>query len=53
VFGSDRLRAVLRENRAGGASALVGGVIEALRSFARQAEPHDDVTMLAATFADR
>jgi len=50
VFGSDRLRAVLRENRAGGASALVGGVIEALRAFARQAEPHDDVTMLAATF---
>lgn len=52
VFGSDRLRQVLRANN-GGASALVAGVIEALRTFSRQAEPHDDLTMLAATFSGR
>lgn len=49
VFGSERLREVFRSHRAGGASALVGGAVDALRAFARQAEPHDDLTMLAAT----
>lgn len=49
VFGSDRLREVLRLHRAGGAPALVSGVIDGLKAFSRQAEPHDDLTMLAAT----
>ncbi len=49
VFGSERLRGVLRAHRAAAAPAMVGGVVEALRVFARQAEPHDDVTLLAAT----
>lgn len=51
VFGGDRLRELLRSNRAGGAAALVGGIIDAIRAFSRQAEPHDDLTMLAATRA--
>ena len=53
VFGSERLHEVARAHSESGASGLVGGVIESLRSFARQAEPHDDLTMLAATFAGR
>jgi serine phosphatase RsbU (regulator of sigma subunit) len=51
VFGPDRLRAVLQSHRTGGAPALVSGVLEAVRSFSGQAEPHDDLTMLAATRA--
>ena len=49
VFGGDRLREVLRVNGAAPAQGLVGGVSAVLKAFARQAEPHDDVTMLAAT----
>lgn len=49
VYGSERLREVLRANGNGSASDLVGGVLEALRLFTRQAEPHDDLTLLAAT----
>ncbi len=49
VFGNDRLRDVVRANAAGGAPALINGVLEAMKSFSRQAEPHDDLTMLAAT----
>ncbi|MEX2177768.1 MAG: SpoIIE family protein phosphatase [Gemmatimonadaceae bacterium] len=48
VYGSERLRAVVRANATGSASELVTGVIDALRSFTRQAEPHDDLTLLAA-----
>ena len=51
AFGSERLREVLRTSAEGGASAVVGGVIDALNAFSRQAEPHDDLTLLAATFA--
>jgi sigma-B regulation protein RsbU (phosphoserine phosphatase) len=53
VFGSERLREVLRATGSGGAPALVAGVVEALRTFSRQAEPHDDLTMLAATLSGR
>ena len=48
AFGAERLRAALRGNSAS-ASALVRGVMEALHAFTGQAEPHDDVTLLAAT----
>ena len=55
VFGSERLRETLRASASngGGASALVGGVMDAMRAFSRQGEPHDDLTMLAATFVGR
>jgi len=48
VFGSDRLREVLRTTAAGSATDLVRGVSDALRGFVQQAEPHDDLTLLAA-----
>jgi sigma-B regulation protein RsbU (phosphoserine phosphatase) len=50
VFGTERLRDALRAHH-GSASDLVRGVIEALQAFTGQAEPHDDVTLLAATRA--
>ena len=42
AFGSERLRDALRANSTS-ASDLVRGVLEALRVFTGQAEPHDDV----------
>jgi serine phosphatase RsbU (regulator of sigma subunit) len=48
AFGSERLRDALRANTTV-PSSLVGGVLEALRAFTGPAEPHDDVTVLAAT----
>jgi serine phosphatase RsbU (regulator of sigma subunit) len=48
VFGAERLRDALRANTTVPAR-LVRGVLEALHAFAGQAEPHDDVTLLAAT----
>ncbi|HJQ21912.1 MAG TPA: SpoIIE family protein phosphatase [Gemmatimonadaceae bacterium] len=48
VFGGERLRAVLRGSEPS-APDLVRDVVDALKHFARQAEPHDDLTMLAAT----
>jgi serine phosphatase RsbU (regulator of sigma subunit) len=48
AFGAERLRNALRANHAS-ASTLVRGVLEALRVFTGSAEPHDDVTLLAAT----
>ena len=47
-FGAGRLRDALRANNTS-AATLVGGVMNALAAFTRQAEPHDDVTLLAAT----
>lgn len=47
-FGTQRLRDTLRANGAS-ASTLVRGVLDALRTFTEQAEPHDDVTLLAAS----
>ncbi|HKA59169.1 MAG TPA: PP2C family protein-serine/threonine phosphatase [Gemmatimonadales bacterium] len=52
AFGAERLRNTLRANGGGGGTAaveLVRGVLEALHAFTGQAEPHDDVTLLAAT----
>lgn len=48
AFGAERLRAALRAQR-GAASQMVRGVLEALAAFTGAAEPHDDVTLLAAT----
>jgi len=48
IYGSERLREVVRANSNGSPSALVRGVLDALETFARHGDPHDDVTMLAA-----
>ena len=48
AFGSKRLREALRANGTV-PRKLVRGVIEAVHAFAGQAEPHDDLTLLAAT----
>ena len=48
AFGGERLREALRANN-GSATKLVRGVLEAINAFTGQAEPHDDVTLLAAT----
>jgi serine phosphatase RsbU (regulator of sigma subunit) len=47
AFGAARLRSALRANSSS-ASTLVRGMMEAITAFAGEAEPHDDVTLLAA-----
>lgn len=49
VFGPDRLRTLVRESAGKSAPDLVKSVVESLQAFGRQAEPHDDLTLLAAT----
>jgi sigma-B regulation protein RsbU (phosphoserine phosphatase) len=48
AFGNERLQAALR---ASGSSApnVVQGVVDAIKAFSGSAEPHDDLTLLAAT----
>ena len=48
VYGSERLRDVLRAQRSGPASEMVRGVLDALETFGKHSDPHDDVTILAA-----
>jgi serine phosphatase RsbU (regulator of sigma subunit) len=48
VFGDERLRHAVRANGTSAAD-LVRGVIEAFLAFTGPAEPHDDMTLLAAT----
>lgn len=48
AFGAERLRNALRANSTVPAR-LVRGVLDALQAFTGPAEPHDDVTVLAAT----
>jgi sigma-B regulation protein RsbU (phosphoserine phosphatase) len=48
VYGAERLREVLRAHSGGTVSELVRAVLDALETFGRHADPHDDVTMLAA-----
>jgi sigma-B regulation protein RsbU (phosphoserine phosphatase) len=48
AFGSGRLLEALRANGTVPAK-LVRGVLDALQAFTGPAEPHDDVTLLAAT----
>jgi serine phosphatase RsbU (regulator of sigma subunit) len=47
-FGVARVRDALRTHARGSASEMVQGLVEALKAFAGQAEPHDDLTMLVA-----
>lgn len=47
AFGTERLRDALRAHNSS-ASNLVHGIVAALGAFTGQAEPHDDVTLLAA-----
>lgn len=49
VFGGERLRATLRASCALPAPELVRELVDTLAGFGRGAEPHDDLTMLAAT----
>jgi sigma-B regulation protein RsbU (phosphoserine phosphatase) len=48
AFGDERLRDALAAHNTS-ASRLVQGVLDELAAFIGQAEPHDDVTLLAAT----
>ncbi|HEY6853792.1 MAG TPA: PP2C family protein-serine/threonine phosphatase [Gemmatimonadales bacterium] len=48
VFGAERLRQAVRANSVS-ATTLVRGVLDALHAFTGAAEPHDDVTLLAAS----
>jgi serine phosphatase RsbU (regulator of sigma subunit) len=48
AFGAERLREALRAGT-GGAGRLVPRLMDALQAFTGPAEPHDDVTLLAAT----
>jgi serine phosphatase RsbU (regulator of sigma subunit) len=48
AFGAERLREALRASGTIPAK-LVRGVLDALTAFTGQAEPHDDLTLLAAT----
>jgi sigma-B regulation protein RsbU (phosphoserine phosphatase) len=47
-FGVARVRDALRAHARGSASEMVQGLVDALKAFAGQAEPHDDLTMLVA-----
>lgn len=49
VFGGERLREILESHGSAPAPELVREVVNAVKSFAGQSEPHDDLTMLAAT----
>lgn len=49
VFGGERLRSVVRTLSASPAPDLVRELVAVLKAFARHAEPHDDLTLLAAT----
>jgi phosphoserine phosphatase RsbU/P len=48
VYGSERLRELARAQGGKPASELVRAVLDAMRAFGRQSDPHDDLTMLAA-----
>ncbi|HTY05228.1 MAG TPA: PP2C family protein-serine/threonine phosphatase [Gemmatimonadales bacterium] len=48
AFGAQRLRDALRANVTS-ATTLVRGVLDAVQAFTGAAEPHDDITLLAAS----
>jgi serine phosphatase RsbU (regulator of sigma subunit) len=52
IYGSERLREVLRNHRSGTAAEMVQGVLDALETFGRNSEPHDDVTILASRLVE-
>ena len=49
AYGGERLRALLRENRSAAAQDLIESIVGSVKAFTRQAEPHDDLTMLAVS----
>lgn len=48
-FGNARLRAMLQGKTGESATALVARFVNAVQLFGQQGDPHDDLTMLAAT----
>jgi phosphoserine phosphatase RsbU/P len=48
VYGAERLREVVRGHAGANAPELIRAVLDALRAFGRSADPHDDLTMMAA-----
>lgn len=52
LFGTDRLRAFAAAERACPASAFADALFRALRTFARAAPAHDDVTFIIADLTD-
>ena len=48
AFGAQRVRDALRRNNTS-AATLVHGTVEAVHAFTGPTEPHDDITLLAAT----
>jgi phosphoserine phosphatase RsbU/P len=49
AYGGERLRTLLTENSSAAAPDLVEKIVASVKAFARQAEPHDDLTMLAVS----
>lgn len=49
VFGGERLRELVRGAAGETATGLVERVVETLKEFGQLGEPHDDLTLLAAT----
>lgn len=50
-FGNERMRAMLRGRPGETATALVARFVNAVQLFGQQADPHDDLTLLAATLS--
>jgi serine phosphatase RsbU (regulator of sigma subunit) len=48
-FGNARMRAMLQGNVGDTATAMVARFVNAVQLFAQQRDPHDDLTLLAAT----
>ena len=48
IYGSKRLREVLRAERGKSASEVLHAVLDAVQTFGGHSDPHDDLTMLAA-----
>jgi len=48
IYGAERLREVLRARSNATAPEVVRAVLDALETFGKHSDPHDDVTMLAA-----
>jgi serine phosphatase RsbU (regulator of sigma subunit) len=48
VYGGERLREVVRAQAKSAPADLVQAVLDALETFGKHSDPHDDVTMLAA-----
>jgi sigma-B regulation protein RsbU (phosphoserine phosphatase) len=49
-FGEERLVAILQQRHSEDAAAILDAIIEAVKTFARGAAQHDDVTAMAVKF---